>query len=282
MILLRDEELRELPLERCCQVLGVSRSFVLRSAPKGEDETPAWRPRLEELCLEFPGYGYRRASAQLLAEGFGQASPKSVRSLMARLGLHRRRRTRRIRTTLSDGSACGANLAKGLMPEGPGRLLVSDLTYLALPRGFCYLAVVMDAFSRRALGWSLSAELHAELPLAALHMAVRAASPEPGWIHHSDRGVQYASGAYRSLVEASGGLCSFSRKGNPYDNAAMESFFKTFKSEEAGLQSYESIEDARASIAGFIDLYNSQRLHSALGYKSPLEYERLHAEQKRA
>jgi putative transposase len=281
VILSREDRLRALSLERCCQVLGVSRSYVLRAQEPVSAERE-WRSRLEELCLEFPGYGYRRVSVQLQKEGFAGSGPKAVRRLMKELGLERRRRARRARTTFSGGSPCGANLARALVPESAGRLLVSDLTYLALPKGFCYLAVVMDAFSRRALGWSLSLSLETALALGALRMALESASPSAGWIHHSDRGVQYASREYRALVEEAGGLSSFSRKGNPYDNAAMESFFKTLKTEEAGLLSCESFDEATRSVAGFIDLYNSRRLHSSLGYKSPLEYERLHAEQKTA
>jgi putative transposase len=273
LILSRSERFQVLSLERCCQLLKVSRSYVLRPAGPSK-EAPLWQARLEALCLEFAGYGYRRLSRQLMREGFS-ATESSVRLQMRRLGLQRRRRPRRTFTTDSGGFGGGSNLAKGFRPSAPGHL-----TYLAIPSGFAYLAVVMDAFSRRVLGWNLSLRLDASLAIEALARAMRATNLATGWIHHSDRGSQYHCREYRELVQSARGLSSFSRAGNPYDNATMESFFKTLKAEEVCLGTYESLAEASQHIQAFIDLYNSARLHSSLDYQSPEEFERLYAEQK--
>ena len=278
MILSRSARFQVLSVERCCHLLKVSRSYVLRQV-RPSKEAPLWQCRLEELCLEFAGYGYRRICRQLMREGF-LATESSVRLVMRRLGLQRRRKPRRASTTDSCGFGGGSNLAKGFLADAPGELLLADLTYLAIPSGFAYLAVVMDAFSRRVLGWNLSLRLDARLAIQALAKAMQATHLAEGWIHHSDRGTQYHCREYRQMVQSARGLSSFSRAGNPYDNATMESFFKTLKTEEVSLGTYESFDEAHLHIQAFIDLYNSSRLHSSLNYQSPEEFERLHAEQK--
>lgn len=246
MILSRTARFQALSVERRCQLLKVSRSYVLRPVEPSKQA----------------------------------ASESSVRLVMRKLGLERRRKPRRTTTTDSCGFGGGSNLAKGFVATAPGQLLFADLTYLALPSGFAYLAVVMDAFSRRVLGWNLSLRLDAWLAIQALTTAMRAVDLAQGWIHHSDRGTQYHCREYRMRVQSAQGLSSFSRAGNPYDNATMESFFKTLKAEEVSLGTYESLEEAKGCIRAFIDLYNSTRLHSSLDYQSPKEFERLHAEQK--
>jgi putative transposase len=147
---------------------------------------------------------------------------------------------------------------------------------VALPTGFAYVSVVLDAFSRRALGWAVSESLATELPLEALDMVLSQEILPEGWIHHSDRGCQYTSQDYRRRVERHLGLLSNSKPGCPYDNAKMESFFKTYKYEEANLQTYSSPEDLKLNLATFLEDYNSVRLHSSLGYCSPIEFETLH------
>jgi transposase InsO family protein len=167
-----------------------------------------------------------------------------------------------------------ANLARGLEPTGLDQLWVSDITYVRLAEDFVYLAVVVDAFSRRVVGWALDDHLEAALAIEALDMAVTARNPPPGLIHHSDRGVQYACDAYAARLDRRGFQRSMSRPGNPWDNAKAESFMKTLKAEEVDGRSYANLEDARRRIGAFIDdVYNADRLHSALGYKSPVAFE---------
>ena len=167
------------------------------------------------------------------------------------------------------------NLARGMELSGLAQLWVADITYVRLAEEFAYLAVVLDAFSRRVIGWALEAHLQASLAISALEMAITARRPVPGSvIHHSDRGVQYACGDYAAILARHDIQASMSRVGNPYDNAKAESFMKTLKIEEVDGSAYRDVADARKQVGRFIDeIYNRQRLHSALDYLSPEEYE---------
>ena len=166
------------------------------------------------------------------------------------------------------------NLTRGLVPTGLDQIWVADITYVRLAEQFVYLAVVLDAFSRRVIGWALADHLEASLAIEALDMALAARNPPPGLIHHSDRGVQYACAEYGERLAARGVLSSMSRAGNPYDNAKAERFMRTLKEEEVNGKLYASIEEAKIHIGAFIeDVYNRGRLHSALGYKPPVEFE---------
>jgi transposase InsO family protein len=166
------------------------------------------------------------------------------------------------------------NLAKQMVLKAINQLWVADITYIRLQVEFVYLAVVLDAFSRRVIGWALGRTLEAELALSALRMALEERKPQPGLVHHSDRGVQYASQEYIGLLKEHQAQISMSRKGNPYDNAACESFMKTLKYEEVYRNEYRDFHEARASIQEFLErVYNQQRLHSALGYLPPAEFE---------
>jgi putative transposase len=166
------------------------------------------------------------------------------------------------------------NLAATMVPTQVNQLWVADITYIRLRHEFVYLAVVLDAYSRRVVGWALGRTLEAELPLTALRRALAARSPLPGLVHHSDRGVQYACGPYTALLAEYGIRGSMNRCGNPYDNAYAESFIKTLKCEEVYRNEYADLNEAAASIGEFIDkVYNQQRLHSALGYRPPAEFE---------
>jgi transposase InsO family protein len=186
-----------------------------------------------------------------------------------------RRKKRFISTTDSKhGFAVYENLAKDIIPVRPNQLWRADITYIRLSSEFVYLAVILDAFSRRVVGWALSRHIDAQLTLGALRMALEARVIEPGLVHHTDRGVQYACGEYVEVLTKHGILISMSRKGNPYDNAMAESFMKTLKAEEVRINEYRSFTEAWENIERFIEIvYNSKRLHSSLGYNTPEEVE---------
>jgi putative transposase len=270
----RPPRLKEIPVERCCQILEVSRSEYYSKPPAAV---------ADELNLAIQceadsriAYGYRRIAESLWKKGNRRATPKRVRSRMRKLGLSRRPKRRKTRTTTPGKGPAAPNLVADLNLERLRQLLVTDLTYVALPRGFAYVSVVLDAFSRRALGWAAAESLATELPLEALDMVLSQEALPEGWIHHQGRGCQYTSQEYRNRVQGCLGLLSNSKPGCPYDNAKMESFFKTYKYEEANLQTYSSLEDLKLNLATFLQDYNSSRLHSSLGYCSPIEFESLY------
>lgn len=232
------------------------------------------RDRIQRITLSNRRYGYRRVSAELRRQGFC-VNHKKVLRLMRHDNLLAIRKRRYVLTTNSDEHrAAYPNWAQTLEVDGIDQLWQADITYVRLRRSFVYLAVVMDAYSRRVVGWELGPSLEAVLAIKALRKAMESRRPRPGLVHHSDQGVQYVSKAYVGLLESCGALISMSRRGNPYDNARVESFMKTLKSEEVNLQNYRSMDQARASIADFIDaVYNRRRLHSSLGYRTPAEFE---------
>ena len=232
------------------------------------------RGRLEELALQFPRYGYRRMTAQLKRDGV-QINHKRVLRIMRQSQLLCKPKRRHVRTTKSGhGLPVHPNLYRNQVPSGPDLVWVADVTYIRLPTEFVFLAVLMDAWSRKVTGWALSRRLDAQLTRAALKAAIASRSPAAGCIHHSDRGVEYACRAYVGLLNEHGFRISMGRKGNPYDNAQAESFMKTLKVEEVYLWEYGTFEVARERIEGFIeDVYNRKRLHSALGYRSPEQFE---------
>jgi transposase InsO family protein len=287
MIILALHEYPQLPLTKLCEVLGISRSWfydrqkqsqLILGEELGQQEVDVeLRAAIEELVLEFPGYGYRRVTKALVRSGY-LVNHKRVLRIMKEEALLCQLKRRFIPTTDSVHSfRTYPNLLKGKTLYAPDQAWQADITYIRLPTGFAYLAAIIDAYSRRCVGWQFSRCIDTGLTLAALDMALSSRRIQPGLVHHSDRGVQYASSAYVERLESVGALVSMSAKGNPYDNAKAESFFKTLKREEVYLKQYRTFGEAEINIGQFIeDVYNVKRLHSSLGYLPPAEFELLH------
>jgi transposase InsO family protein len=230
---------------------------------------------LRDQMLESPAYGYRRITFELQHRGFNVNHKRVLRMMREDNLLCVRRRAFVVTTDSRHNLPVYPNLAREITPTAINQLWVADITYIRLRTEFVYLAVVLDAFSRRVIGWALGRTLEAQLAVTALRMALMERQPRPGLVHHSDRGVQYASHDYTEMLKQQQATISMSRKGNPYDNAACESFMKTLKYEEVYRNEYRDFRDARASMGEFLGrVYNQKRLHSALGYVPPADFEK--------
>jgi putative transposase len=248
-------------------------SLVPAAANRGEPEV---RQAIKQIALEMPSYGHRPMTAELGRRGLVAGRERVLRYMREANLLCRRRRPFVATTDSKHALKVFPNLARDLVVSGPDQLWVADITYIRLPREFVYLAVVLDAFSRRVIGWALERHMMTELALNALQMALRHRQPLPGLMHHSDKGKQYCAADYISLLIKHQIRISMSRTGNPYDNAKAERFMRTVKYEEVYLADYQTLTEARASIQHFIEeVYNRKRLHSALGYRPPVEFEQL-------
>ena len=271
---------RGLTIDRMVKLGRVSRSGFYRfdeDAEPGPDPHMDLRDDIQRIALAWPSYGRPRITAELRRQGW-TVNPKLVYRLMREDNLLCVRKRKFVVTTDSNHTRkVYPNLARGMILTATDQLWRADITYIRLRDEFVFLAVILDAYSRRVIGWALDRTMEDSLTLTALRMALSRRVVEAGLVHHSDRGSQYASSDYTDLLEANGILVSMSRKGNPWDNAACESFMKTLKYEEVLRNEYRDLADARASIREFLEkLYNQKRLHSALGYLPPAEFERNH------
>jgi transposase InsO family protein len=270
---------RGLTVARMVKLGGVSRaSFYRNEEPNAEkaDRDMDLRDAIQRIALEWPCYGRPRITAELRRQGW-KVGPNRVLRIMRQDNLLCVRKRKFVVTTDSNhGRKVYPNLAAEMTLTGINQLWVGDITYIRLETEFVYLAVVIDAFSRRVIGWALDRTIEDDLSLAALRMAYEQRQPPSGLVHHSDRGSQYASGDYTGFLKDHDCRISMSHKASPWENAGCESWMKTLKYEEVYRQEYRDLVEARSSIGRFIEkVYNQRRLHSALGYRPPAEFEQM-------
>ena len=272
-----------LSIQRMCELAGVSRASFYRSWEQGEPSAAetALRDQIQRLAVMHRHYGYRRIAVLLQREGLAVGT-KTVRRVMRKDNLLAIRRRKFVITTDSDHTfEVFPNLAQHLELTDVNQLWVADLTFVRLESEFVYLAVVLDAYSRRVIGWTADRAMGTHLTLAALDQALANRRPQPGLVHHSDRGTQNASAEYVDRLEKCGVVLSMSRPGRPWENGRCESFIKTLKHEQLDGRTYRTLEELQTHIAEFIErVYNPERLHSALAYQSPVAFEQQQAREK--
>ena len=270
----------ERAIRQLCEILEVSRSWYYeqQSRPETSEADVELRDTIERIILDFPGYGYRRVTHALKRIGW-IVNHKRVLRIMRDESLLCQLKRHFVHTTDSQHRyQVYPNLIKGMTIEAPDVVWVADLTYIRLPSTFVYLAAILDAYSRKCVGWKLSKRIDTQLTLGALEGAFTTRNVKAGLIHHSDRGVHYASTEYVARLQSIGVQVSMSAVGNPYENAKAESFFKTLKREEVYLKQYYTFQEAEDNIRECIeDVYNSKRLHSSLGYLPPTEFEEVYS-----
>jgi len=273
------QEKQPFSIRHLCELLQVNRAWYyarqhVTIEPSKQAEEVALRDAIEQIMLDFSGYGYRRVTHALQRDGW-KVNHKRVLRVMREESLLCHLKRHFVHTTDSHHPyPVYPNLVNGRTPDAPDVIWVADLTYIRLRSEFVYLATILDAYSRRCVGWNLSTRIDTHLALDALEEALATREVKPGLIHHADRGVQYASIAYTERLLSVGVQISMSAKGNAYDNAKAESFFKTLKQEEVYLKQYQTFQEAQSNIGQFIDeVYNMKRLHSSLGYVPPVEFE---------
>lgn len=278
MIAELSQSMPDLSIRRLCELFEVSRSWHY-AQPTSEDRANrdvALRAAIEAIVLVFPGYGYRRVTAQLRRDGWVVNHKRVLRIMRAESLVCQLKRRFMVTTASTHAAYRYPNLVADLVIERIDQVWLADITYIRLPTTFVYLACIIDACSRRCVGWRLSRTIDTRLTLAALEMALAQRQPGAGLIHHSDQGVQYASSDDVTRLEAARVQISMAAVGNPYENAMAESFFKTLKYEEVYLNDYRTLAEAESNLATFIDeVYNQKRLHSSLGYRPPVEFEAL-------
>ena len=265
-----------LSVRHLCALFGVNRAWYYGRArmPSQAAREVALRDAIERVVLAFPGYGYRRVTKAMQREGWRVNHKRVLRIMREESLLCQLQRHFVVTTHGRHAYQTYPTLLAGLELTAPDQAWVADITYIRLPTTFVYLACVLEAYSRRGLGWPLSPTIDTRLTLAALDGALARRQPAPGMVHHSDRGVQYASREYVARLQQIGAQISMSAVGTPSDNAKAESFFKTLKTEEVYLKDYQTFAEAEAHIGQFIeDVYHCKRLHSSLGYVPPTEFE---------